>query len=170
MTALALLVLKLNMHLSLPKLWKVSNLREWNLKKHTHKLISPLPDIDGMVRLRLMATGQFHTTLYAKTAFERIHLVSGHCKHATMLVTMLDDDTSVVNHIIQWHLFRLQLPGVHRFSLFMEIHLDDIVIDSDKLNEPMDHVRSVLNMVQWVEPYLSQSKLHLVLNNSNQIV
>ena len=49
-----LMLLKLNMHANIPKSRTVANVGE--RKKHAHKLISTLPDIDGMLRCTAVMT------------------------------------------------------------------------------------------------------------------
>ena len=164
-----------------PELWTIANLKEWS--KNSHNLIVASSDAAGMLKHATAGQLELHTMLYVKNAFERKGLVLEHCEHAT--TTTLDDDTSVINHVNQWYLFRVRplLPGVDRFGLFMETHLDAIVVDSDKLNKPMhvhlddmmiviyysdnpndclNHVKTVLNILLQKELYLSQTKPHSV--------
>lgn len=139
--------------LTSPKLRAVANLRNWN--NHTRIFISHAP-VTGIVRRSV--TGQVHTMFYAKSSTFQWINPPKHVSHST--VTKLDGDTEVVNHVIRRHLFRPILP--YYISRFMDIHLEDIVIDLDKLNSHTEQIKTVLNMLQWEGLYLSKTKPHFV--------
>ena len=58
------------------QLWTVVDLREQN--KNTHRLTSPLPDMEGM--LRQAASKPFRTALDLKSTYEQIRIVPEHVK------------------------------------------------------------------------------------------
>lgn len=63
-----------------PLLRTVVDLRERN--KNTHKLTSPLPDMDGM--LRRAASKPFRSALDLKSAYEQIRIVPEHVERSTV--------------------------------------------------------------------------------------
>jgi uncharacterized protein (DUF1810 family) len=80
-------------HTNPPELRTVIDLRERN--KNTHKMTSPLPDIDGM--LRRTASRRYRTTLDMKSAYEQIRIVEEHVPRSTVTTP----DGNMVSHVIQ---------------------------------------------------------------------
>ena len=145
-----------------PELRTVVDLRERN--KNTHKLTSPLPDMDGM--LRRTASKPFRTALDLKSAYEQIRIVPEHVDRSTVTTP----DGNMVSQVIQ--IGDCNAPATyqalmnHLFSSsigrFMDIYLDDIVIYSDTLKNHVEHVKSVLDILIREKLYLSRSKLRFI--------
>ena len=140
----------------------VVDLRERN--KNTHKMTSPLPDMEGM--LRRTAAHKYRSTLDLKSAYEQIRVIPEHVPRTTVTTP----DGNMVSHVIQQgdcnapatyqalmnHLFS---PYIGRF---MDIYLDDIVIYSNTLNEHKEHVGLILNILEREKLYLSRNKVHFL--------
>ena len=143
----------------------VVDLRERN--KNTHKMTSPLPDMEGM--LRRTASHKYRSTLDLKSAYEQIRVIPEHVPRTTVTTP----DGNMVSHVVQQgdcnapatyqalmnHLFS---PYVGRF---MDIYLDDIVIYSNTLKEHREHVKIVLDILEREKLYLSGSKIHFLQQN-----
>ena len=143
----------------------VVDLRERN--KNTHKMTSPLPDMEGM--LRRTAGHKYRSTLDLKSAYEQIRVIPEHVPRTTVTTP----DGNMVSHVVQQgdcnapatyqalmnHLFS---PYIGRF---MDIYLDDIVIYSDTLNEHKEHVKIVLDILERERLYLSGNKIHFLQQN-----
>ena len=145
-----------------PELRTVVDLRERN--KNTHRLTSPLPDMDGM--LRRTAGKRFQTALDLKSAYEQIRIVPEHVERSAVTTP----DGNMVSQVIQ--IGDCNAPATyqalmnHLFSsyigCFMDIYLDDIVIYSDDLEGHVKHVKSVLDILIREKLYLSRSKLRFI--------
>lgn len=145
-----------------PELRTVVDLRERN--KNTHKLTSPLPDMDGM--LRRAASHRFRTLMDGKSAYEQIRIIPEHVERSTVTTP----DGNMVSEVIQ--IGDCNAPATyqalmnHLFSAyigrFMDIYLDDIVIYSDTLKDHVRHVKLVLDILKRERLYLSESKLHFI--------
>ena len=140
----------------------VVDLRERN--KNTHKLTSPLPDMEGM--LRRTAGKRFRTALDLKSAYEQIRIVPEHVERSTVTTP----DGNMVSQVIQ--IGDCNAPATyqalmnHLFSAFigwfLDVYLDDIVIYSDTLKEHVQQVKSVLDILKREKLYLSKSKLRFI--------
>ena len=132
--------------------------------KNTHKMTSPLPDMEGM--LRRTAGHKYRSTLDLKSAYEQIRVIPEHVPRTTVTTP----DGNMVSHVIQQgdcnapatyqalmnHLFS---PYIGRF---MDIYLDDIVIYSNTLDEHKEHVRIILDILEREKLYLSRNKVHFL--------
>ena len=145
-----------------PQLRTVVDLRERN--RNTHKLTSPLPDMDGM--LRRVASKQFRTTLDLKNAYEQIRIVPEHVNRSAVTTP----DGNMVSQVVQQG--DCNAPATYKSLMnylfssyigrFMDIFLDDISIYSDTLEEHVEHVKLVLDILAKEKLYLSGSKLHFI--------
>ena len=145
-----------------PLLRTVVDLRERN--KNTHKMTSPLPDMEGM--LRRTASRQFRTMLDMKNAYEQIRVVPEHVSRTTVTTP----DGNMVSHVVQQG--DCNAPATHQALMnhifspyigrFMDIYLDDIVIYSDSLDDHVKHVKIILDILKKEKLYLSRSKLHFL--------
>lgn len=146
-----------------PRLRVVVDLRERN--KNTHKLTSPLPDMEGM--LRRAASKPFRTMLDLKDAYEQIRIVPEHVKRSVVTTP----DGNMVSQVIQQG--DCNAPATYQALMnflfssyvgrFMDIYLDDIIIYSRTLEEHVRHVKLVLDILKRERLYLSRSKLHFVV-------
>ena len=140
----------------------VVDLRERN--KNTHKMTSPLPDMEGM--LRRTASRPCRTMLDMKNAYEQIRIVPEHVSRTTVTTP----DGNMVSHVLQQG--DCNMPATHQALMnhifspyigrFMDIYLDDIVIYSDNLDDHVKHVKIVLDILRREKLYLSRSKLHFL--------
>jgi hypothetical protein len=145
-----------------PALRTVVDLRERN--KNTHKLTSPLPDIEGM--LRRAAQRRFRTSMDMKDTYEQIRIEPSHVDRTTVttpdgnmvsLVIQIGDCNgpatcqALMNHIFSDYIGR-----------FMDIYIDDIVIYSDTLEDHVRHVKLVLDVLKREKLFLSKGKVHFI--------
>lgn len=145
-----------------PVLRTVVDLREHN--KNTHRMTSPLPDIDGV--LRRTAAHKFRTMLDMKNVYEQIRVVPEHIPRTTVTTP----DGNMVSKVIQ--IGDCNAPATyqalmnHLFSAyigrFFDVYLDDIVIYSDSLEDHERHVKIVLDILNREKLYLSRQKLHFI--------
>jgi hypothetical protein len=149
-------------HTSPPLLRTVVDLQERN--KNTHKLTSPLPDMEGM--LRRTASKPYRTMLDLKSAYEQIRIVPEHVERSAVTTP----DGNMVSLVVQ--MGDCNAPATHQALMnflfssylgrFVDIYLDDIVIYSDNLEEHVKHVKLVLDILRKEQLYLSRSKLHFI--------
>jgi Reverse transcriptase (RNA-dependent DNA polymerase) len=140
----------------------VVDLRERN--KNMHRLTSPLPDMEGM--LRKAASKPFQSTLDLKSAYEQIQIVPEHVERSTVTTP----DGNMVSQVVQ--IGDCSAPATyqalmnHLFSSFighfMDVYLDDIVVDSSLLKEHVEHVKLVLGILEREKLYLSKEKLRFL--------
>ena len=117
--------------------------------------------MEGM--LQCMAKQRYRTVLDLKNVYEQIHIVPEHVLRST--VTM--PDSNMISQVVQMGncnaLAMYQALMNHLFSAyiswFMDVYLDDIVIYSDRLEEHIEHVKTVLDILIREKLYLSGSKL-----------
>lgn len=155
-----LLIPKLNTNP--PELRTVVDLRERN--KNTHRLTSPLPDMEGV--LRRTAQHKYRTMLDMKNAYEQIRIIPEHVPRSAVTTP----DGNMVSHVAQLGdcnapatcqtlMNYLFLPYIGRF---LDIYVDDIVIYSDTLGEHVKHVKLVIDILREEKLYLSRRKLHFI--------
>ena len=140
----------------------VVDLRERN--KNMHKMTSPLPDMEGM--LRRTAGHQYWTLLDMKNAYEQIRVIPEHVPRTTVTTP----DGNMVSHVLQQG--DCNAPATHQALMnhifspyigrFMDIYLDDISIYSNSLEEHVKHVKLVMDILKREKLYLSRSKLHFI--------
>jgi hypothetical protein len=140
----------------------VVDLRERN--KNTHRLTSPLPDMEGM--LRRAAARPFRSALDLKSAYEQIRIVPEHVERSTVTTP----DGNMVSQVIQ--IGDCNAPATyqalmnHIFSSyigrFMDVYLDDIVVYSNSVEEHLEHVKIVLSILTREKLYLSKEKLRFI--------
>ena len=140
----------------------VVDLRERN--RNTHKMTSPLPDMEGM--LRRTASHRYWTVLDMKNAYEQIRVIPDHVPRTTVTTP----DGNMVSHVLQQG--DCNAPATHQALMnhifspyigrFMDIYLDDISIYSNTLEEHVKHVKLVMDVLRREKLYLSRSKLHFI--------
>lgn len=145
-----------------PELRVVVDLRERN--KNTHKMTSPLPDMEGV--LRRTARRKFRTALDLKSAYEQIRIVPEHVQRTAVTTP----DGNMVSHVVQQgdcnapatyqalmnHLFSAHIGRI------MDVYLDDIVVYSDSLEQHVKDVKTVLDILKREKLYLSKKKLRFI--------
>ena len=145
-----------------PELRVVVDLRERN--KNTHKMTSPLPDMEGV--LRRTARRKFRTALDLKAAYEQIRIVPEHVQRTAVTTP----DGNMVSHVVQQgdcnapatyqalmnHLFSAHIGRI------MDVYLDDIVIYSDSLDQHVKDVKIILDILKREKLYLSKNKLRFI--------
>jgi Reverse transcriptase (RNA-dependent DNA polymerase)/Retroviral aspartyl protease len=144
------------------QLHTVVDLRERN--KNMHRLTSPLPDIEGM--LRRTASKPFCLALDLKSAYKQIRIVLIHVNWSTVTTP----DGNMVSQVIQ--IGDCNAPATyqvlmnHLFSSyigrFMDVYLDNIVVYSNSLEDHVEHVKIVLDILRKEKLYLSKGKLRLI--------
>ena len=140
----------------------VMDLQECN--KNTHKLSTPLPDIDGI--LCHVAKGCYRSIIDGQDAYEQIRIVLEHVERlvvttpdGNMISTMIhigDCNAPTTYQVLMNHLF------CNYIGRWMDVYLDDIVVYSDTLEEHIEHVRMVLNILKREQLYLSESKVRFL--------
>jgi hypothetical protein len=149
----------------LDRLHTVVDLHERN--KNTWKLISPLPDMDGILR---QVTGKkFKSILDGQDAYKQIWVVPKHVHHTAMTTP----DGNMLSNVLQQG--DCNTPATyqalmnHLFSEFlgkwMDVYLDDIIIYSDTLHKHIKHVKTVLKILDQEKLYLSQKKLQFLCDD-----
>lgn len=131
---------------------------------NTRKLSSPLPDIDGI--LRRVARKKYRSIIDGQDAYEQICVVPEHINRTTVTTP----DGNMVSTVLQQG--DCNAPATyqalmnHLFGEFigrwMDVYLDDIIIYSDSLAEHMDHVKTVLRILEREKLYLSEGKLQFL--------
>ena len=121
----------------------------WERNRNTYKLMSPLPDMEGMLQCTM--SRHFWTALDLKSAYGQIQIVPEHVTHSAVTTP----DGNMVSHVLQ--MGDCNTPAMyqalmnHLFSLcigqFMDIYLDDIVIYFDMLEEHVWHVKFILDIL-----------------------
>lgn len=142
-----------------PRLHCVFDLRERN--DNTIKVTLPLPDMEGI--LRRIAKKPFRSSLDGTDAYECIRIEPEHVERSAMttpdgnmvsLVLQQGDCNAVATYqTLMNHLFG---PYI---GVFLDVYLDDILIYSDTLREHVQHVRTVVDILQREKLYLNADKL-----------
>ena len=128
--------------------------------KNTHGLMSPLPNMDGMLRRAVLKPFRLALDLRVRSAYEQITrtIVPEHLDQFT--VTM--PDGNMVSQAIQIGDCNAPMLMNRSFasynSRFMDVYLNDIVIYSNSFEEHMKHVKIVLDILKREKLYLSRGK------------
>jgi hypothetical protein len=147
------------------KLRTVVDLRERN--KNTRKLTSPLPDMEGI--LRRVAGKKFKSVLDRQDAYEQIRVVPEHVPRTAMTTP----DGNMVSHVLQqgdcnapatYQALMNHLFGAY-LGRWMDVYLDDIIIYSDTLQEHIEHVKTVLRILERKKLYLSEKKIQFLCDD-----
>jgi hypothetical protein len=142
-----------------PTLRTVFDKREQNL--NTHKLASPLPDIEEI--LREVSKHKYRSLIDGKDAYEQIRVIPEHV-HRTIFTTpdgtmeslvmqQGDCNAGATYQTLMNHVFAPYL------GVFVYVYLDDIIIFSDSIKEHVDHVRTVFDILRKEKLYLGPSKM-----------
>jgi hypothetical protein len=137
----------------------VVDLRERN--KNTRKLTSPLPDMEGI--LRRVARKPYRLLMDGQDAYKQIRVIPEHVPRTAMTMP----DRNMVSQVLQqgdcnapatYQAVMNQLFGEY-LGKWMDVYLDDIIIYSDTLSEHIEHVKTVLRILEREKLYLSENKL-----------
>ena len=134
--------------------------------KNTHKLASPLPDIETIVHN--VVTHPYHTLLDREDTYEQIFVMPEDVPKT--LFTM--PDGMIVSHVMQIsdcnagmtyqslmnHIFALYIGS------FMDVYLDNIVIYLDMPEKHVKHVKTVIDTLHVNKLYLSEHKLQFFMD------
>lgn len=118
--------------------------------KNTHKLSAPLPDIDGI--LRRVSKGRYRSVIDGQDAYEQIRTIPEHVERSAVTTP----DGNMISLVIQQG--DCNAPATYQalmnylFSSYlgrwMDVYLDDIVVYSDTLEEHVEHVKTVIEILQ----------------------
>ena len=145
-----------------PRLRVVCDLRERNA--NTHKLTSPLPDIEGI--LRRLSRKRYRSLIDGKDAYEQIRIAPEHVERTAMtspdgnmvsLVLQQGDCNAVATYqSLMNHIFG---PYI---GVFMDVYLDDIYIYSNTLTDHVRDCKTVIDVLRREQLYLSATKLQFL--------
>ncbi|KAG8734303.1 hypothetical protein FRC10_011771 [Ceratobasidium sp. 414] len=134
-----------------------------DINANTHKLASPLPDINEI--LMEVSRHPYRSLIDGKDAYEQIHVIPEHVPR-TLFMT---PKGTMVSHVMQQgdcnagatyqalmnHIF------TEYIGKFMFVYLDDIIIFSDTAEEHEKHVKMVFDVLRKEKLYLSPHKMQL---------
>jgi hypothetical protein len=131
---------------------------------NTHKVASPLPNMDGI--LRRVARAKFRSSMDGKDAYEQIRIIPKHVPRS-MVTT---PDGNMDNRVIQQGdcnggaTFQAVMNDIFGpyIGIFMDVYLDDIVIYSDTLEDHVKHVKLVMDILRKEQFYLNEKKLYFL--------
>jgi hypothetical protein len=142
-----------------PTLRTVFDKREQNA--NTHKLASPLPDIEQI--LREVSRHKYRSLIDGKDAYEQIRVVPEHVSRTifttpdgTMVSLVMqqgDCNAGATYQTLMNHIFGPYL------GVFVYVYLDDIIIFSDTIKEHLKHLRIVFDILREQKLYLGASKM-----------
>ena len=128
---------------------------------NTHKLASPLPDIEEI--LREVSRHKYRSLIDGKDAYEQIRVVPEHVSRTifttpdgTMMSLVMqqgDCNAGATYQTLMNHIFAPYL------GVFVYVYLDDIIIFSDSIEEHVKHVRIVFDILREQKLYLGPSKM-----------
>lgn len=140
----------------------VIDLRERNA--NTKKLSSPLPDIDGI--LRHVARKRYRSIIDGQDVYEQIRIVPEHVERSAVTTP----DGNMVSEVL--HQGDCNAPATYQALMnylfgeyignWLDVYLDDLIIYSDSLEEHMQHVKTVLGILEHKKLYLSEGKLQFL--------
>jgi hypothetical protein len=145
------------------KLRVVVDLRQRNA--NTKKLASPLPNIDGI--LRLAACTKYCSTMNGKDAYDQIRIElediwktavsTPDGNMASLVIQQGDCNAPSIYQTLINYLFSVYL------GRFMDIYLDNIIVYSDSVEEHVQHFKLIVDILVHEKLYLSESKLNFLL-------
>ena len=133
--------------------------REQNV--NTHKLASPLPDIEEI--LREVSRHKFRSLIDGKDAYEQIRIVPEHVSRTifttpdgtmeSLVMQQGDCNAGATYQTLMNHIFASYL------GVFVYVYLDDIIIFSDSITDHINHVRTVFDILRKEKLYLGPNKM-----------
>lgn len=134
---------------------------KWEQNSNTLKLLSPLPDMETM--LRNAAKHKYRSLIDRKDAYEQIRIVPEHVGRTlfnmpdgtmeSLVLQQGDCNGGATYQALMNHIFA---PYIR---VFMDVDLDDILIYSDTVEEHIEHVKIVLDVLRKEKLYLSWDKM-----------
>ena len=138
----------------------VNDLRERNA--NTHKITSPLPDMDGI--LRRVTRAKYRSVIDLQNAFEQIRIDPRDVENSAMatpdgpmLSEVLQQGDCNAPATFQTVMNDLFTPYLGRF---VDIYLDDIMVYSDNLEDHVKHVKLVIDILKRKKFFLTERKLN----------
>ena len=142
-----------------PTLHTVFDKREQNT--NTHKLASPLPDIEEI--LREVSRHKYRSLIDGKDAYEQIRVIPEHVKQTifttpdgtmeSLVMQQGDCNAGATYQTLMNHIFASYL------GVFVYVYLNDIIIFSDSIEEHVNHIRTVFDILRKEKLYLGPSKM-----------
>ena len=142
-----------------PTLQTVFDKREQNA--NTHKLASPLPDIEEI--LRAVSRHKYRSLIDGKDAYEQIRVIPEHVPRTifttpdgtmeSLVMQQGDCNAGATYQTLMNHIFASYI------GVFVYVYLDDIIIFSDSIADHVKHVRIVFNILRKEKLYLGPSKM-----------
>jgi hypothetical protein len=147
-----------------PSLRTVFDKREQNA--NTHKLASPLPDIEEI--LREVSRHKYRSLIDGKDAYEQIRVIPEHVSRTifttpdgtmeSLVMQQGDCNAGATYQTLMNHVFASYL------GVFVYVYLDDIIIFSDSIEDHVKHVRIVFDILRKEKLYLGPSKMQFFAN------
>ncbi|EUC56404.1 Pol polyprotein/retrotransposon, putative, partial [Rhizoctonia solani AG-3 Rhs1AP] len=133
------------------------------INANTHKLASPLPDINDI--LAEVSRHPYRSLIDGKDAYEQIRVVPEHVErtlfmtpNGTMVSKVMqqgDCNAGATYQALMNHIF------ADFIGKFMYVYLDDIIIFSDTVEDHIKHVKMVFDVLRREKLYLSPGKMQL---------
>ncbi|KAG8699915.1 hypothetical protein FRC08_005038 [Ceratobasidium sp. 394] len=133
------------------------------INANTHKLASPLPDINEI--LMEVSRHPYRSLIDGKDAYEQIRVIPEHVPRTLFMTpkgTMVsqvmqqgDCNAGATYQALMNHIF------AEYIGKFMYVYLDDIIIFSDTAEEHEKHVKMVFDVLRKEKLYLSPHKMQL---------
>ena len=128
---------------------------------NTHKLASPLPDIEEI--LREVSRHKYRSLIDGKDAYEQIRVIPEHVSRTifttpdgtmeSLVMQQGDCNAGATYQTLMNHIFASHI------GVFVYVYLDDIIIFSDSIKEHVDHVRTVFDILRKEKLYLGPNKM-----------
>jgi hypothetical protein len=138
----------------------VNDLDERNA--NTHKIMSPLPDMDGI--LRRVSRAKYRSVIDLQNAFEQIQIDPCDVENSAMatpdgpmLSEVLQQGDCNAPATFQTVMNDLFAPYLGRF---IDIYLDDVMVYSENLEDHVKHVRLVIDILRREKFFLTKRKLN----------
>ena len=142
-----------------PSLRTVFDKREQNA--NTHKLTSPLPDIEEI--LREVSRHKYRSLIDGKDAYEQIRVVPEHVARTifttpdgtmeSLVMQQGDCNAGATYQTLMNHIFASYI------GVCVYVYLDDIIIFSDSIEDHVKHVRIIFDILRREKLYLGPSKM-----------
>ena len=154
-----LMIPKLSTTNGQPMLRTVFDKREQNV--NTHKLTSPLPDIEEI--LWEVSRHKYQSLINGKDAYEQIRVIPEHVSHTifttpdgtmeSLVMQQGDFNAGATYQTLMNHIFASYL------GVFVYVYLDNIIIFLDTIEDHIKHIRIVFDILRKEKLYLGPSKM-----------
>ena len=142
-----------------PRLRTVFDKREQNA--NTHKLASPLPDIEEI--LREVSKHEFRSLIDGRDAYEQIRVVPEDVPLTlfttpdgtmeSLVMQQGDCNAGATYQTLMNHIFASYI------GVFMYVYLDDIIIFSDSAKEHVEHIKTIFGILRKERLFLGLNKM-----------